>query len=310
MSHKITIEAVKSKTVFIKIKNLSDQISNYINQLTNSDLKNYLIPKIEQLQNLLHQLDATVNNDLEKDIELIWSTIEHQYYGFKQINQKILSIIEKQTFNLEAAFNKWKGLTVLGLEALIAANKVINDHSLEKMIAIISDQQIPNHLQADAIIQINESNLEPVVKTYLLNKVSTMTHKSFGELTTVIANRIREQEHLETTYNDFIAAASELGFWLDPKHPLKKTLDTYDQLLYQFALIDQSQHLVENVSINSINQIRYQLGNYSGHLCEQTTDLLLEKLKTKYGYDINIIDIRRDLPDQQLWYHHQQSKKY
>ena len=70
-------------------------------------------------------------------------------------------------------------------------------------------------------------------------------------------------------------------------------VDSYSNMYIKYSMINPSRNSID-IIMNSDGKIKYKLGNYVGHMCNKTSEQLINKLR-KDGWSVAINSIKRDI---------------
>ena len=300
MSHRVTIELVKRKTIYKNVEKLLKDYQSILTTINAAHIVAIFQPKVDQLKQILRQLDATVDQEYDFNISRIWSALQHDFTVLDQLNEPLIAAIQNHQIDLETAFTKWKNLAVFALEELVKTKTAnLNDQVLNDKIIKIKDQLISDQLIDQGRQWLDQANIDDLIKADLASKLWQSTYQNFSDLPTVILSWEDRQAKMNQILKDVVTTLVTLGFKTDDPDQFEKGFDSYHQFAYRFKMIDLKTNNDAQLIINSAGQLFYQLGDYQGHLCEDITKQLKAILTQTHDYVLLNEKIVRDYPDNQ-----------
>lgn len=299
-----------SHSVIITLNNLQNTTNTCDSLLTqlNDSLK----------YNWSEETKILINNHInviKKEKEKILSMVGQNYNDMTL--DKVLSNISKEIENLNMSLN-FKNLydnhikeNAGKIEELIATHGMLATESISQLI--INKEKInpetltikinemrkknvshENLIKYQNIFKTNilNSNLTDDIKLQFINLATKFKNtQEISDIQPFIASKIVEFNNMKIMVNDVVNILRKLNFKLDSKNSYK--LDE-EQVFNLKLIFKNSANNSIAINFNSNGQIKYKLGNYIGHACEQTTDKLLNEL-TKMNYTYPKPLIRRDV---------------
>lgn len=301
MSHSIIITLSHVQPIIDSCDSSYDQL----NDLSKFDWDKSTLNKIqlikEELNNIKSKAISHVGN-IEPNpftIGTILSTL------LKEISNLKLSLDLKKmydnyskisTLNLDEYILQYGILAFETYDYLIKENIEINKNNFSKTLEIIRAKDAENKrllkYQEIFINQIKESSFIDDIKLSMIKFVTKFKNlQEISDIAPFIYSKNLEYESMKNYMKDVFSILNDLNF----KKIGKVSFNFSDRQIFEAKckFINGDNNTIV-IHFNSNNEIKYKLGNYVGHACEKTTNLLLEKLKKK-GYIYSSPIIRREI---------------
>ena len=299
MSHTITI-SVENVQSYVSncdalIENIEETKAKLDSTKLNSTLNEY-IGKINQFKN---EIMNQVGKEETQQILTRLSTIQKEVANFALLkNNLIIDDIVSNGFDLTKIVSKYGYVALDALELMESQHIEINENNVVKTIQQMQAETV-NEAKRVAYIEkayqvVDQSDLPDLVKKLLKQDIrDSKTYQELSDIQPLIISKKQEYQRLVQTRKDLNQKLKEMGFSIDKSIGLKIETDSYSNIVFKYSLKNASNNSVSMI-LNSDGQIKYKLGNYVGHMCNKTTEKLIEKLRND-GYNIKVTSIKRDV---------------
>ena len=299
MSHTITI-SVENVQSYVSncdalIENIEETKAKLDSTKLNSTLNEY-IGKINQFKN---EIMNQVGKEETQQILTRLSTIQKEVANFALLkNNLIIDDIVSNSFDLTKIVSKYGYVALDALELMESQHIEINENNVVKTIQQMQAETV-NEAKRVAYIEkayqvVDQSDLPDLVKKLLKQDIrDSKTYQELSDIQPLIISKKQEYQRLVQTRKDLNQKLKEMGFSIDKSIGLKIETDSYSNIVFKYSLKNASNNSVSMI-LNSDGQIKYKLGNYVGHMCNKTTEKLIEKLRND-GYNIKVTSIKRDV---------------
>ena len=299
MSHTITISAENVKSYVSNcdalIENIEETKAKLDSTKLNSTLNEY-IGKINQFKN---EIMNQVGKEETQQILTRLSTIQKEVANFALLkNNLIIDDIVSSSFDLAKIVSSYGYVALDALELMESQHIEINENNVVKTIEQMQAETV-NEAKRIAYIEqayqvVDQSDLPDLVKKLLKQDIrDSKTYQELSDIQPLIISKKQEYQRLVQIRKDLNQKLKEMGFSIDKSIGLKIETDSYSNIVFKYSLKNASNNSVSMI-LNSDGQIKYKLGNYVGHMCNKTTEKLIEKLRND-GYNIKVTSIKRDV---------------
>ena len=258
------------------------------------------ISKVEELKELIKSF---IGKEFEQSLMNKISTIEKEVTNIRYLlenthNTLINNILSQTTFNFTSAIAKYGTTTYDAIDYLKKNNININDENFEKAISEIRHELIKEEKKQEYLTKanslINESELSDEVKLLLKQEIrSAKTSQEISDVLPLIESKKSENDRLVMMYKEFNKKLKEEGFTINKNKIKQLGVDSYSNMYIKYSMINPSRNSID-IIMNSDGKIKYKLGNYVGHMCNKTSEQLINKLR-KDGWSVAINSIKRDI---------------
>ena len=258
------------------------------------------ISKVEELKELIKSF---IGKEFEQSLMNKISTIEKEVTHIRYLlenthNTLINNILNQTTFNFTSAIAKYGTMTYDAIDYLKKNNININDENFEKAISEIRHELIKEEKKQEYLTKanslINESELSDEAKLLLKQEIrSAKTSQEISDVLPLIESKKSENDRLVMMYKEFNKKLKEEGFTINKNKIKQLGVDSYSNMYIKYSMINPSRNSID-IIMNSDGKIKYKLGNYVGHMCNKTSEQLINKLR-KDGWSVAINSIKRDI---------------
>ena len=304
MSHSITINAQNVQNYLDNCDQLITEIEEQKSVIDSENLNKTLNESIHKILELKAEIKSQIGKPLRQGSLSSLSRFQKEIANLQLLkNNAIIDDITSSSFNITKAIAVHGSIALEAIEVIKSENRIFNNDNLEKTINLIREQEVGQNKRQtfldEAYKIIDESNLPDIVQLALKKIVrNSKTNQELADISPLILSRKQEYDRLVQTKKDLDAKLNQMNFKIDRSVKLKVEIDDYGNIVFKYSLKNSNNNTVTMI-LNSDGQIKYKLGNYIGHMCNQTTEKLIQKLKDG-GYYINIISIKRDPHNKQL----------
>lgn len=311
MSHTITISLKKVEQYLNTCDNLISKIEKLKSNLNEEliekfDIENSLmdLQKSRQyIESLLLREDKNVYpheySKIMYDLSHIEKECANLEYAINEKNKKNLEeTFDKYDAEISALIKKYGTIFYDAINHLKLKNEDLTCKNVEETISTLRQKELEEENKrkyiSDFYEKIDNSSLIDAIKLSIKQQIRNIkTSQEFADVLPLIESKIQEQNQLKFLKNEFDQKLSEVGFKLDKNIKQIIELDEYSNIVIKYVMVNSSNNRI-SIIMNSEGQIKYKLGNYKGHMCNKTTELLINKLKES-GWTINITSIKRDI---------------
>ena len=299
MSHTITISAENVKSYVSNCDALIENIEETKAKLDSTKLNSTLDQYIGQINQFKNEIMNQVGKEETQQILTRLSTIQKEVANFALLkNNLIIDDIVSSSFDLAKIVSSYGYVALDALELMESQHIEINENNVVKTIEQMQAETV-NEAKQIAYIQqayqvVDQSDLPDLVKKLLKQDIrDSKTYQELSDIQPLIISKKQEYQRLVQTRKDLNQKLKEMGFSIDKSIGLKIETDSYSNIVFKYSLKNASNNSVSMI-LNSDGQIKYKLGNYVGHMCNKTTEKLIEKLRND-GYNIKVTSIKRDV---------------
>ena len=293
MSHKVTLSYLRNNSALENAQTLLKRFEQTIKKIKHPHFLKIFQTKANELEALINSYHTYTGAEQNYQFERQIAHLDNQYNSLQSTSNIMIKMLDQQPDLIDEVIESHGAISAFAIEFLMNENVEINKTSLESKIKSISSKQIGAAEIKKAKTIINESNVDQLVKDHWIKKLSTMNFKSYADLPAIMSDQERINRELDQAYEDFKAMFIDLGFnFVGHKKAIKE-----GQIVYQMILKNNVDNRVA-IEFNAKRQIQYQLGNYTGHLCEQTTKEFFQMIKDRGEYQIVHYNIIRDDDDE------------
>ena len=299
MSHTITISAENVQSYVSNCDALIENIQETKTKLDSTKLNSTLDQYISQINQFKNEIMNQVGKEETEEILTRLSTIQKEVANFALLkNNLIIDDIVSSSFDLTKIVSKYGYVALDALELMESQHIEINENNVVKIIEQMQQETV-NEAKRVAYIEqayqvVDQSDLPDLVKKLLKQDIrDSKTYQELSDIQPLIISKKQEYQRLVQTRKDLNQKLKEMGFSIDKSIGLKIETDSYSNIVFKYSLKNASNNSVSMI-LNSDGQIKYKLGNYVGHMCNKTTEKLIEKLRND-GYDIKVTSIKRDV---------------
>ena len=303
MSHSI-------KITLSNIQPIITQCDNYIislNKMLNSDW-NFDISFKNDIQNKINNINKIKESTLKKMDSLIdvneqtyFSSLSKEITNIKNtINFKkmILETLNKNEINLDKNIAKYGTMAIDVINSLKAEGTQINDESFANKLQIIRTQEVDKEsLKKYTNISnkiIDDSHIPEEIK-YELKKMirSYKTSQEVSDINPYL--EYKKQEYDLVVFNAKNVSKSLLKLDFSKTGNTEWKMNDDQVMSVTLSFVNKSNNTVK-IKFDGDGNMNYKLGNYIGHACEKTTELLEKDLYSQ-GYVYLNKQIKRDIDD-------------
>lgn len=299
MSHTITISAENVKSYVSNCDALIENIEETKAKLDSTKLNSTLDQYISQINQFKNEIMNQVGKEETEQILTRLSTIQKEVANFALLkNNLIIDDIVSSSFDLAKIVSSYGYVALDALELMESQHIEINENNVVKTIEQMQAETV-NEAKRIAYIEqayqvVDQSDLPDLVKKLLKQDIrDSKTYQELSDIQPLIISKKQEYQRLVQTRKDLNQKLKEMGFSIDKSIGLKIETDSYSNIVFKYSLKNASNNSVSMI-LNSDGQIKYKLGNYVGHMCNKTTEKLIEKLRND-GYNIKVTSIKRDV---------------
>ena len=299
MSHTITISAENVKSYVSNCDALIENIEETKIKLDSTKLNYTLDQYIDQINQFKNGIMNQVGKEETQEILTRLSTIQKEVANFALLkNNLIIDNIVSSSFDLAKIVSSYGYVALDALELMESQHIEINENNVVKTIQQMQAETV-NEAKRLAYIEqayqvVDQSDLPDLVKKLLKQDIrDSKTYQELSDIQPLIISKKQEYQRLVETRKDLNQKLKEMGFSIDKSIGLKIETDSYSNIVFKYSLKNASNNSVSMI-LNSDGQIKYKLGNYVGHMCNKTTEKLIEKLRND-GYSIKVTSIKRDV---------------
>ena len=299
MSHTITISAENVKSYVSNCDALIENIEETKAKLDSTKLNSTLDQYIGQINQFKNEIMNQVGKEETQQILTRLSTIQKEVANFALLkNNLIIDDIVSSSFDLAKIVSSYGYVALDALELMESQHIEINENNVVKTIKQMQAETV-NEAKRIAYIEqayqvVDQSDLPDLVKKLLKQDIrDSKTYQELSDIQPLIISKKQEYQRLVQTRKDLNQKLKEMGFSIDKSIGLKIETDSYSNIVFKYSLKNASNNSVSMI-LNSDGQIKYKLGNYVGHMCNKTTEKLIEKLRND-GYNIKVTSIKRDV---------------
>ena len=299
MGHTITISIENVKTYISNCDALIENIEETKAKLDSTKLNSSLNQYINRINQFKEEILNQVGKQQTTQILNHLSTIQKEVSNFALLkNNLITDDIVSNSFDLAKIVSKYGYVALDAFELMQSQNLKITENNAVKIIEQMRLETVNEAKRAAFIKQayqiIDQSDLPDIVKKILKQDIrNSKTYQELSDIQPLIISKKQEYQRLVQTRKDLNQKLKEMGFSVDKSIAIKIETDSYSNIVFKYSLKNTSNNSV-SIILNSDGQIKYKLGNYIGHMCNKTTEKLIEKLKND-GYNIKITSIKRDV---------------
>lgn len=299
MGHTITISIENVKTYISNCDALIENIEETKAKLDSTKLNSSLDQYINRINQFKEEILNQVGKQQTTQILNHLSTIQKEVSNFALLkNNLITDDIVSNSFDLAKIVSKYGYVALDAFELMQSQNLKITENNAVKIIEQMRLETVNEAKRAAFIKQayqiIDQSDLPDIVKKILKQDIrNSKTYQELSDIQPLIISKKQEYQRLVQTRKDLNQKLKEMGFSVDKSIAIKIETDSYSNIVFKYSLKNTSNNSV-SIILNSDGQIKYKLGNYIGHMCNKTTEKLIEKLKND-GYNIKITSIKRDV---------------
>lgn len=305
MSHTITITASHIKYYVDICDALENEIKNQIEKTAAT--KYYKEFNFNEILKNLSELRKNLESEIGKPISRYnLSTLSKyekecsniKYFINSKRNEILDNIINSTEFDFARAIKNYGTMAYEALEQMNSKNIQINNDNFENTINEIRNAQISENKRKEFINYsyslIDTSELPDDMKLLLKQEIRNIkSQQEMSDVAPLIESKINENRRIKSMIKDLNRMLANQGFSIDKDSPIIKKVDEYSNIVYKYVMKNSSNNKV-SIIIDSEGKIKYKLGNYHGHMCNKTTEKLIEQLK-KENYNISILSIKRDI---------------
>lgn len=299
MSHTITISAENVKSYVSNCDALIENIEETKAKLDSTKLNSTLDQYIGQINQFKNEIMNQVGKEETQQILTRLSTIQKEVANFALLkNNLIIDDIVSSSFDLAKIVSSYGYVALDALELMESQHIEINENNVVKTIEQMQAETV-NEAKRIAYIEqayqvVDQSDLPDLVKKLLKQDIrDSKTYQELSDIQPLIISKKQEYQRLVQIRKDLNQKLKEMGFSIDKSIGLKIETDSYSNIVFKYSLKNASNNSVSMI-LNSDGQIKYKLGNYVGHMCNKTTEKLIEKLRND-GYNIKVTSIKRDV---------------
>ena len=299
MSHTITISAENVQSYVSNCDALIENIQETKTKLDSTKLHSTLDQYISRINQFKNEIMNQVGKEETEEILTRLSTIQKEVANFALLkNNLIIDDIVSSSFDLTKIVSKYGYVALDALELMESQHIEINENNVVKIIEQMQQETV-NEAKRVAYIEqayqvVDQSDLPDLVKKLLKQDIrDSKTYQELSDIGPLIISKKQEYQRLVQTRKDLNQKLKEMGFSIDKSIGLKIETDSYSNIVFKYSLKNASNNSVSMI-LNSDGQIKYKLGNYVGHMCNKTTEKLIEKLRND-GYNIKVTSIKRDV---------------
>lgn len=299
MSHTITISAENVQSYVSNCDALIENIQETKTKLDSTKLHSTLDQYISRINQFKNEIINQVGKEETQQILTRLSTIQKEVANFALLkNNLIIDDIVSSSFDLTKIVSKYGYVALDALELMESQHIEINENNVVKTIQQMQAETV-NEAKRVAYIEqayqvVDQSDLPDIVKKLLKQDIrDSKTYQELSDIGPLIISKKQEYQRLVQTRKDLNQKLKEMGFTIDKSVAIKIETDSYSNIVFKYSLKNASNNSVSMI-LNSDGQIKYKLGNYIGHMCNKTTEKLIEKLRND-GYDIKVTSIKRDV---------------
>ena len=299
MSHTITISAENVQSYVSNCDALIENIEETKAKLDSTKLNSTLDHYISQINQFKNEIMNQVGKTQTEEILTRLSTIQKEVANFALLkNNLIIDDIVSSSFDLTKIVSKYGYVALDALELMESQHIEINENNVVKTIEKMQQETVNEAKRIayiDQVYQIvDQSDLPDIVKKLLKQDIrDSKTYQELSDIGPLIISKKQEYQRLVQTRKDLNQKLKEMGFTIDKSVAMKIETDSYSNIVFKYSLKNASNNSVSMI-LNSDGQIKYKLGNYVGHMCNKTTEKLIEKLRND-GYNIKVTSIKRDV---------------
>lgn len=299
MSHTITISAENVQSYVSNCDALIENIQETKAKLDSTKLNSTLDQYISRINQFKNEIMNQVGKTQTEEILTRLSTIQKEVANFALLkNNLIIDDIVSSSFDLTKIVSKYGYVALDALELMESQHIEINENNVVKTIEQMQAETV-NEAKRVAYIEqayqvVDQSDLPDLVKKLLKQDIrDSKTYQELSDIQPLIISKKQEYQRLVQIRKDLNQKLKEMGFSIDKSIGLKIETDSYSNIVFKYSLKNASNNSVSMI-LNSDGQIKYKLGNYVGHMCNKTTEKLIEKLRND-GYNIKVTSIKRDV---------------
>ena len=299
MGHTITISAENVQSYVSNCDALIENIQETKAKLDSTKLNSTLDQYISRINQFKNEIMNQVGKEETQQILTRLSTIQKEVANFALLkNNLIIDDIVSNSFDLTKIVSKYGYVALDALELMESQHIEINENNVVKTIEQMQAETV-NEAKRIAYIEqayqvVDQSDLPDLVKKLLKQDIrDSKTYQELSDIQPLIISKKQEYQRLVQTRKDLNQKLKEMGFSIDKSIGLKIETDSYSNIVFKYSLKNASNNSVSMI-LNSDGQIKYKLGNYVGHMCNKTTEKLIEKLRND-GYNIKVTSIKRDV---------------
>lgn len=299
MGHTITISAENVQSYVSNCDALIENIQETKAKLDSTKLNSTLDQYISRINQFKNEIMNQVGKTQTEEILTRLSTIQKEVANFALLkNNLIIDDIVSSSFDLTKIVSKYGYVALDALELMESQHIEINENNVVKTIEKMQQETVNEAKRIayiDQVYQIvDQSDLPDIVKKLLKQDIrDSKTYQELSDIQPLIISKKQEYQRLVQTRKDLNQKLKEMGFSIDKSIGLKIETDSYSNIVFKYSLKNASNNSVSMI-LNSDGQIKYKLGNYVGHMCNKTTEKLIEKLRND-GYNIKVTSIKRDV---------------
>lgn len=309
MSHSITINASNLAHHISICDNFLERLNGYKKKVEGTQYFNFF--DFSNLEKSIDNLKKEINLNIGKKIRSeemhnLLSSLSHVEkevanieFVFEQKKDKIINeILDIKDFKISEYVQNYGSLAIDAIEYLESINEPISSESLDKAIQSIRNNNLNDAKRKEfldfAFKYIDETDLPNDMKYNLKKEIRDLkTSQEISDVIPLIESKCNEYKRFKILVNDFNNSLKEQGFKVDKNIKGQMSVDDYSNMVYKYRLINDNNNKVD-IIINSEGKIRYKLGNYEGHMCNKTTEILFKKMKEQ-GYNLEVVSIKRDI---------------
>ena len=299
MGHTITISAENVQSYVSNCDALIENIQETKAKLDSTKLNSTLDQYISRINQFKNEIMNQVGKTQTEEILTRLSTIQKEVANFALLkNNLIIDDIVSSSFDLTKIVSKYGYVALDALELMESQHIEINENNVVKTIEQMQAETV-NEAKRVAYIEqayqvVDQSDLPDLVKKLLKQDIrDSKTYQELSDIQPLIISKKQEYQRLVQIRKDLNQKLKEMGFSIDKSIGLKIETDSYSNIVFKYSLKNASNNSVSMI-LNSDGQIKYKLGNYVGHMCNKTTEKLIEKLRND-GYNIKVTSIKRDV---------------
>lgn len=299
MGHTITISAENVQSYVSNCDALIENIQETKAKLDSTKLNSILDQYISRINQFKNEIMNQVGKTQTEEILTRLSTIQKEVANFALLkNNLIIDDIVSSSFDLTKIVSKYGYVALDALELMESQHIEINENNVVKTIEKMQQETVNEAKRIayiDQVYQIvDQSDLPDIVKKLLKQDIrDSKTYQELSDIGPLIISKKQEYQRLVQTRKDLNQKLKKMGFSIDKSIGLKIETDSYSNIVFKYSLKNASNNSVSMI-LNSDGQIKYKLGNYVGHMCNKTTEKLIEKLRND-GYNIKVTSIKRDV---------------
>ena len=303
MSHSIKITLSNIQPIITQCDNYIISLNKMLNSEWNFDVsfKNDIQNKINNINKIkestLKKMDSLIDvneqtyfSSLSKEITNIKNTI-----NFKKM---ILETLNKNEINLDKNIAKYGTMAIDVINSLKAEGTQINDESFANKLQIIRTQEVDKEsLKKYTNISnkiIDDSHIPEEIK-YELKKMirSYKTSQEVSDINPYL--EYKKQEYDLVVFNAKNVSKSLLKLDFSKTGNTEWKMNDDQVMSVTLSFVNKSNNTVK-IKFDGDGNMNYKLGNYIGHACEKTTELLEKDLYSQ-GYVYLNKQIKRDIDD-------------